>query len=75
MIKLFYYENASVYLLFFFSLPILPTNNFTWKPIGDWIELILAKTPAPNPMKEEKAQLTSVFIIKPTEDLFSFVVV
>jgi hypothetical protein len=37
--------------------------------------LTLAKTPAPNPMKEEKAQFTSDFIIKPTEDLFSFVVV
>ena len=75
MIKLIYYENVSVYFLFFFSLPILPTNSFRWKPIGDWIELILAKNPAPSPIKEEKAQLISDFIIKPTEDLFSFVVV
>ena len=73
MIKLFYYENVPVYFLFFFSLPILPTNNFIWKPIGDWIELTLAKIPAPSPMKDEKAQLTSVCIIKPTADFFSFV--
>ena len=73
MINPFYYEKVSVYFLFFFSLPILPTNNFIWKPIGDWIELTLAKTPAPSPMKEENAQLTSVCIIKPTVDFFSFV--